>query len=249
MICGFPASFDPGTSGQRLFVKSIFFNGVRVSMGSEKNFWRATCDSLGTSDQEPGSRSEAVRCRLINEVQGSSGFENVPETSGFHGADFLSGSETSVEPVVFSHARDFISASSCSETTGSQVEFGHQVMRFCCVILSNSWNSSQKMRKNGSSQRRLGIDSVKPGECDWQIIQVSNEFKSHTSPDQFQITFRADHTNCEWLSKNKDELFVRLLMVVTYGSLRCRFTESLFCRLQRISCPSLFSQYQPKESN
>jgi len=45
-----------------------------------------------------------VRCRLITEVQVSSVFENLAETSGFYSADFLRSSRASAEPVMFSRA-------------------------------------------------------------------------------------------------------------------------------------------------
>ena len=45
-----------------------------------------------------------VRWRLITEVQVSSVFENLAETSGFYSADFLRSSRASAEPVMFSRA-------------------------------------------------------------------------------------------------------------------------------------------------
>ncbi|QDT40934.1 hypothetical protein Pan241w_09930 [Gimesia alba] len=52
----------------------------------------------------------ALRCRTITEVRMSTVLENRAETSGFDGADFLSGLEISPEPVVLTRARDVISA-------------------------------------------------------------------------------------------------------------------------------------------
>lgn len=90
----------------RLFDRKIFVRGVGVSLGSRNLLLRTTLDRLGSSYEDTGRQCDALRCRLITEVQVSSGFENRAETSEFHSADFLSGSETSAEPVVLSRACD-----------------------------------------------------------------------------------------------------------------------------------------------
>lgn len=75
-----------------MFVKRIFVKGVCESRGVRIFSPGASCDSLGSFYEALGLRSEGLRCRLINGVHGSSGLENVAETSGFCGAGFLSGS-------------------------------------------------------------------------------------------------------------------------------------------------------------
>ena len=77
-----------------------------MSLGSRNLLLRTTLDHLGSSYEDTGRQCEPLRCRLITEVQVSSGFENRAETSGFHSADFLSGSKTSADPVVLSRACD-----------------------------------------------------------------------------------------------------------------------------------------------
>ena len=88
-----------------MFVKKIIVNGVERSRGIRKLCLRTTCEVLGSTDDVAGSLRETLRCRLITEVQVSRSLGNRAETSGFDSADFLSGSETSTESVVFSRVR------------------------------------------------------------------------------------------------------------------------------------------------
>ena len=94
----------------RLFVMLIIFRGVGASRGSRIFFLRTSCDPLGTLNEATGKRFEVLRYRLINEVRGSSAWENRAETSGFYGADFHSRTGISTEPVVPTRAPDVISA-------------------------------------------------------------------------------------------------------------------------------------------
>ena len=52
----------------------------------------------GRYNEADRSHYEALRCRSITEVRVSSVWGNRAETSGFYGADFISGFETSAEP-------------------------------------------------------------------------------------------------------------------------------------------------------
>lgn len=94
----------------RLFDLMLFVSDEGMSKGSRLCCLRTTCEALRRLHEAAGKRCEAFRCRLINEVRVSSDFENRSETSGFHSADVLSGSENSAEPVVNSRACDAISA-------------------------------------------------------------------------------------------------------------------------------------------
>ena len=135
-------------------------------MGSRLFSLQTSCELPGWLSQVPGMRNDGFRCRLIIEVRVSTGFENVSETREFYSADFISRSETSTEPVVFAQARDFISASSCSEATGSQVEIDHQAVRFCCVILKHFLRrTSPKYEKMNQYATDRGMGAVKPGDC------------------------------------------------------------------------------------
>ncbi len=86
----------------RLFVMQIFDKCVGASMGSRLFFLRTTRDRSGSYCESKRRRCEVLRCRLITEVRASSVFANLAETSRFYSADFLRGSRTSAEPVVFS---------------------------------------------------------------------------------------------------------------------------------------------------
>ncbi len=86
----------------RLFDRQIICKGVGPSMGSRLFFLRTTRDRSGSYCESKRRRCEVLRCRLITEVRASSVFANLAETSRFYSADFLRGSRTSAEPVVFS---------------------------------------------------------------------------------------------------------------------------------------------------
>lgn len=73
-------------------------------MGNGKLLLRTTHDRLRSLHQVTGTRREALRCRLIIEVQVSRGLENRAETRAFHSADFFRNSNVSAEPEVSSRA-------------------------------------------------------------------------------------------------------------------------------------------------
>jgi hypothetical protein len=93
-----------------MFVKTIIANGVGGSSRACLFSLGTSFDPLGWLCELLGLRNEVLRWRLINEVQGSSVWENVAEASGFYGAGFRSGGGISTEPVVLTRARDVISA-------------------------------------------------------------------------------------------------------------------------------------------
>ena len=95
-----------------MLVMQIIVNGVGLSIGSRLFCLRATCDSLGNLNEVMGGLREALRSRLKYGMQVCRGLGNRADTSGFYGAGFRSGSGTSAEPVVFSHAREAYNASS-----------------------------------------------------------------------------------------------------------------------------------------
>ncbi|QDV53201.1 hypothetical protein Enr17x_52730 [Gimesia fumaroli] len=92
----------------RLFEILIFVKGVAAPRGRDLFLLRTTPDRLGSFYEAMRRRREALRWRLITEVQGSSGLENRAETSGFHSADFLSGLKMVTEPVVLTRARRYL---------------------------------------------------------------------------------------------------------------------------------------------
>lgn len=177
-----------------MFVKKIIVNSVVESIESRLFSQQTSCELLGWLSQVLGMRNEAMRCRLITEVQGSSGFENVAETSGFYGAGFHSGSETSTEPVVFSHARDFISASSCPETPGSQVENDHVLVGFCCVILKHLLERLGNL--NGALS--LHLESL-------SLAESSAKYAPNNEKVQWELSFGYQHVADCYLRLEKNE--------------------------------------------
>ncbi|QDV48213.1 hypothetical protein Enr17x_02240 [Gimesia fumaroli] len=136
LICWFPACCARSGCVEEIimFVSRIIVNGVGASMGKRFFFLQSTCDRLGSLYEAPGMRNEALRCRLISEVHRSSGLKNRAETSGFYGADFLSGTGISTESVVLTRARDFISASSCRGSRCDPDQFIQGELRIPSVV-------------------------------------------------------------------------------------------------------------------
>ncbi|QDT44985.1 hypothetical protein Pan241w_51020 [Gimesia alba] len=93
-----------------MLVKKIIVNSGTASRGNRMFCLRTTLIRLGCLYEAIRKRREALRCRLMSEGQGSSGFENRAETRRFYGADFCSGLKLVTESVVLTRAPDVISA-------------------------------------------------------------------------------------------------------------------------------------------